>query len=129
MVEVHAWVMMFKHAHLICVTRQEGLLSLMLQSLSHRDVRCFKGDYRRSGTLGKGRCNPPLFQEERYLLTISSWRTSSARAARRRGVAERNPGACDKELVLGSDRFKEECELLTGRRAKATKRGRPAGLR
>jgi putative transposase len=35
----------------------------------------------------------------------------------------------NKGLALGSDRFKEEIEALTGRRVKAKKRGRPIGWR
>ena len=35
----------------------------------------------------------------------------------------------NKGLALGSDRFKNEIEALTGRRVKAKKRGRPVGWR
>jgi putative transposase len=35
----------------------------------------------------------------------------------------------NKGLAVGNDRFKNEIELLTGRRVKAKKRGRPLGWR
>jgi len=34
-----------------------------------------------------------------------------------------------KGMAVGSDRFKDELETMTGRRLKAKKRGRPAGCR
>jgi len=34
-----------------------------------------------------------------------------------------------KGMAIGSDRFKEEIEALTGRRLKSKKRGRPVGWR
>jgi putative transposase len=34
-----------------------------------------------------------------------------------------------KGMAVGNDRFKEELELLTGRRLKSKKRGRPVGWR
>jgi len=55
MVEVHAWVMMSNHVHLLCTPRREGSVSLMMQSLGRRYVRYFNHQYQRSGTLWEGR--------------------------------------------------------------------------
>jgi len=70
MVEVHAWVMMSNHVHLLCTPRREGSLSLMMQSLGRRYVRYFNHQYQRSGTLWEGRYKSCLIQEERYLLEV-----------------------------------------------------------
>jgi len=69
-VEIHAWVMMTNHVHLLCTPRQEGGVSKMMQSLGRRYVQYFNFEYRRSGTLCKGRFKSCLIQEERYLLEV-----------------------------------------------------------
>ncbi len=50
-VEIHAWVMMTNHVHLLCTPRQDGGISQMMQSLGRRYVQYFNSAYRRSGTL------------------------------------------------------------------------------
>ncbi len=50
-VEIHAWVMMTNHVHLLCTPRQEGAISRMMQALGRHYVRYFNHEYRRSGTL------------------------------------------------------------------------------
>ncbi len=69
-VDVHAWVMMTNHVHLLCTPRQVGSLSLMMQSLGRRYVRYFNSEYQRSGTLWEGRYKSCLVQEDRYLLEL-----------------------------------------------------------
>ena len=69
-VDIHAWVMMTNHVHLLCTPRQEGALSRMMQSQGRRYVRYFNFEYRRSGTLWEGRYRSCLIQEERYLLEV-----------------------------------------------------------
>ena len=69
-VEIHAWVMMTNHVHLLCTPRQEGGVSKMMQSLGRRYVQYFNVEYRRSGTLWEGRFKSCLIQEERYLLEV-----------------------------------------------------------
>ncbi len=70
MVDVHAWVMMSNHVHLLCTPRRGGALSLMTQSLGRRYVRYFNHQYQRSGTPWEGRYRSCLIQEERYLLEV-----------------------------------------------------------
>ena len=67
-VDIHAWVMMTNHVHLLCTPRQEGGISQMMQSLGRRYVQYFNFVYRRSGTLWEGRFKSCLVQAERYLL-------------------------------------------------------------
>jgi putative transposase len=182
MVDIHAWVLMSNHVHLLCTPLREGSLSLMMQSLGRRYVRYFNHEYQRSGTLWEGRYKSCLIQEEFYLLEVyryielnpvraemvaapGDYRWSSYQvnalghrsdlctphsvylalegdAAERRNnyraLFERHVedellneirATMNKGLVLGTDRFKEEIETLTGRRVKAKKRGRPLGWR
>jgi putative transposase len=69
-VDVHAWVMMSNHVHLLCTPRREGSLSQMMQSLGRCYVRSFNHAYRRSGTLWEGRYRSCLIQEDLYLLEV-----------------------------------------------------------
>lgn len=69
-VEVHAWVLMSNHVHLLCTPRSEGALSRMMQSMGRSYVRYFNRQYERSGTLWEGRYKSCLIQEDRYLLEV-----------------------------------------------------------
>lgn len=69
-VDVHAWVLMTNHVHLLCTPRREGSLSPMMQSLGRRYVRYFNHEYQRSGTLWEGRYKSCLVQKELYLLEV-----------------------------------------------------------
>jgi len=69
-VEVHAWVLMSNHVHLLCTPRLEGAVSQMMQSLGRSFVRYFNYEYQRSGTLWEGRYKSCLVQESRYLLEV-----------------------------------------------------------
>ena len=67
-VEVHAWVFMTNHVHLLLTPRIEGAVSKMMQALGRRYVRYFNREYRRSGTLWEGRFKSSLVQSSDYLL-------------------------------------------------------------
>lgn len=69
-VDVHAWVMMTNHVHLLCSPRQGDAISSMMQALGRQYVRYFNHAYRRSGTLWEGRYKSCLVQEERYLIEV-----------------------------------------------------------
>ena len=69
-VDVHAWVFMTNHVHLLCTASDAKGISLMMQSLGRRYVRYFNGQYRRSGTLWEGRFKSCLVQEEHYILAV-----------------------------------------------------------
>ncbi len=49
-VEIHAWVLMTNHVHLLCTPRSVNAISQMMQSLGRRYVRYFNFTYKRSGT-------------------------------------------------------------------------------
>jgi len=181
-VDIHAWVMMTNHVHILCTPRQKGAVSSMMQALGRCYVRYFNFEYQRSGTLWEGRYKSCLVQEERYLLEVyryielnpvraemvtdpgeyrwSSYQVNALSKASNLCTPHSEyfalgvePSECrknyralfvhhvdgelleeirvntNKGLAIGHDRFKEEIEILTGRRVKAKKRGRPLGWR
>ena len=69
-VEIHAWVLMTNHVHLLCTPREHGGISQMMQSLGRKYVRYFNFQYKRTGTLWDGRYKSCLVQTERYLLEV-----------------------------------------------------------
>jgi len=69
-VEIHAWVLMTNHVHLLCTPKANNALSLMMQSLGRQYVRYFNFSYKRTGTLWEGRFKSCLVQEENYLLQL-----------------------------------------------------------
>jgi len=69
-VDIHAWVLMTNHVHLLCTPRVENAVSQMMQSLGRRYVRYFNFSYKRTGTLWEGRFKSCLVQEEGYLLQL-----------------------------------------------------------
>jgi putative transposase len=69
-VDVHAWVMMTNHVHILCTPRRTGAVSSMMQSLGRRYVRYFNYGYKRTGTLWEGRYKSCLIQAEQYLLEV-----------------------------------------------------------
>ncbi len=69
-VDIHAWVLMTNHVHLLCTPQQEGVISKMMQSLGRRYVQYFNYQYRRSGTLWEGRYKSCLVQSEQYLIEL-----------------------------------------------------------
>ena len=69
-VDIHAWVLMTNHVHLLCTPRREGAVSQMMQSIGRRYVQYFNYQYQRSGTLWEGRYKSCLVQAERYLIEV-----------------------------------------------------------
>ena len=69
-VDVHAWVLMTNHVHLLCTPQKEGAISQMMQSIGRMYVRYYNYTYKRSGTLWEGRFKSSLIQSERYLLEL-----------------------------------------------------------
>ncbi len=67
-VDIHAWVFMTNHVHLLVTPRKEGSVSLLMQSLGRDYVRYFNNVYQRSGTLWEGRFKSSLVSSSRYLL-------------------------------------------------------------
>lgn len=69
-VEIHAWVLMSNHVHLLCTPRKPKAISLMMQSVGRRYVQYFNRVYKRTGTLWEGRYKACVIQEERYLMQV-----------------------------------------------------------
>jgi len=70
LVDVHAWVLMTNHVHILCTPYEDGAVSKMMQSIGRMYVRYFNYTYQRSGTLWEGRFKSSLIQSERYLLEL-----------------------------------------------------------
>lgn len=69
-VDIHAWVLMTNHVHLLCTPKNECAVSKMMQSLGRSYVRYFNYSYGRSGTLWEGRFKSCLIESESYLLEV-----------------------------------------------------------
>ena len=69
-VEIHAWVLMTNHVHLLCTPQKENAVSKMMQSIGRMYVRYYNYTYQRSGTLWEGRFKSSLIQGEYYLLGL-----------------------------------------------------------
>jgi len=67
-VDVHAWVFMTNHVHLLVTPNEMHGVSKMMQSLGRRYVQYFNYQYKRSGTLWEGRFRSCLVEIEEYLL-------------------------------------------------------------
>ncbi|MFZ0257283.1 MAG: transposase [Gammaproteobacteria bacterium] len=67
--EVHAYVLMTNHVHLLMTPQQGNSLSKVLQSVGRRFVQHINFTYERTGTLWEGRYRSTLIDSERYLLT------------------------------------------------------------
>ncbi len=69
-VEIHAWVFMTNHVHLLCTPQETNAISQMMQSIGRQYVRYFNYTYKRSGTLWEGRYKSCLVQTEDYLIQL-----------------------------------------------------------
>jgi putative transposase len=67
--EVHAYVLMTNHVHLLMTPREAEGIGQVMQSLGRCYVQYFNYSYRRTGTLWEGRYRATLIDAETYLLT------------------------------------------------------------
>ncbi len=65
--EVHAYVLMTNHVHLLVTPKKTESASLMMKHLGQRYVQYINKTYRRSGTLWEGRFRSCLTQETEYV--------------------------------------------------------------
>jgi len=68
--EIHAWVLMTNHIHLLCTPLKSNSLSKTMQDVGRLYVLYFNKTYKRTGTLWEGRYKSSLVQSECYLLTL-----------------------------------------------------------
>lgn len=66
--DLHAYVLMTNHVHLLATPTKAGSVSRMMQSIGRRYVRYMNFTYKRSGTLWEGRHKASLVGDEQYLL-------------------------------------------------------------
>ena len=67
--DIHAYVLMTNHVHLLLTPETGQSLSGMMRYLGSRYVQYVNYTYRRSGTLWEGRYKSSLIETEQYLLT------------------------------------------------------------
>jgi len=66
--QIHAYVLMTNHVHLLLTPLHDMSPSRCMQSLGRKYVRYINSHYQRSGTLWEGRYKSALIDSERYLL-------------------------------------------------------------
>ncbi|MBF5039159.1 transposase [Methylophilus sp. 13] len=66
--DIHAYVLMTNHIHLLATPHKEDGLSKMMQMLGRYYVQYYNYTYKRSGTLWEGRYKASLIDSEQYAL-------------------------------------------------------------
>ena len=66
--EIHAYVLMTNHVHLLMTPRRTNAIAKVIQSLGRRYVQYINATYQRSGTLWEGRYKASVIESESYLL-------------------------------------------------------------
>lgn len=69
-VEIHAFVLMTNHVHLLMTASSTDGISQVMQNLGRYYVRYINQTYQRTGTLWEGRFKSTLVDSEKYLLTL-----------------------------------------------------------
>jgi putative transposase len=67
-VDLHAYVLMTNHVHLLATARRPGSLSALMHSVGHRYAHWFNLRCNRTGSLYEGRFKSGLVRSDRYLL-------------------------------------------------------------
>ncbi len=67
-VDIHAYVLMSNHLHLLVTPQQDQALPKMMQAVGRSYVQVFNKVHGRTGTLWEGRYRSTLIQTDRYLL-------------------------------------------------------------
>jgi len=71
--EIHAWVFMTNHVHLLMTPLATGSVSSCMQFVGRHYVRYFNRRYERSGTLFEGRFKSSIVQSSRYFLACQRY--------------------------------------------------------
>lgn len=66
--DVHAYVLMTNHVHLLMTPHKEDSIAKVMQSIGRKYVRYINGTHKRTGTLWEGRYKASIVQNETYLL-------------------------------------------------------------
>src|SRR6266487_7034965 len=65
--EIHAYVLITNHVHLLMTPRRSDSVARVLQSVWRRYVRYFNDTYERTGTLWEGRYKATIIETDQYL--------------------------------------------------------------
>ncbi len=71
--DIHAYVLMTNHVHLLMTPQMENAIGKVMQTLGRYYVQYFNYQYRRTGTLWEGRYKATLLDSEQYLLICSRY--------------------------------------------------------
>jgi putative transposase len=71
--DIHAYVLMTNHVHMLVTPRKAQALSLLMQSVGRRYVQYVNHTYKRSGTLWEGRHKTSLVATDDYLLVCQRY--------------------------------------------------------
>ena len=71
--QVHAYVLMTNHVHLLVTPEQDRSLPLMMQSMGRKYVQRLNARYQRTGTLWEGRYKAGLVQTGSHLLACQRY--------------------------------------------------------
>jgi len=71
--DVHAYVLMTNHVHLLVTAREASAPARMMHALGSNYVRYFNERHGRTGTLWEGRYRSSLIDSERYFLECSRY--------------------------------------------------------
>lgn len=71
--DVHAYVLMTNHVHLLVTSKQQRGPAAMMKALGERYVQYVNRRYGRTGTLWEGRYHSCLVQRERYLMVCQRY--------------------------------------------------------
>ena len=71
--QIHAYVLMTNHVHLLATSQQSQSVGLMMKALSQRYVQYINRTYERTGTLWEGRYRSCPIQAETYLLACQRY--------------------------------------------------------
>lgn len=71
--DIHAYVLMTNHVHLLMTPHMENGIGKVMQSLGRYYVQYFNYQYQRTGTLWEGRYKATLLDSEQYLLICSRY--------------------------------------------------------
>ena len=72
-VQVHGYILMTNHVHLLMTPEEENGISKLMQSLGRYYVRYINKTYARTGTLWEGRYKASLIDSEKYFLAVSRY--------------------------------------------------------
>ena len=72
-VDIHAYVLMTNHIHLLATPSYKESISLAMQSVGRRYVQYINKEYFRTGTLWEGRHKASIVDADSYLLTCSRY--------------------------------------------------------